>query len=270
MNFKKLILILIIGFFLFPTCHIYGANSDKKEVVSTKKERNHITKGNSLFNEGKFKQALEEYQSALKENSNSAVARYNLGLTEITIGLNPNDTTEAAKRMLESGTKEMQQIANLGGRRADLASRANYNLGNIAFHSQDYAQAIKYYKQSLRLNPEDDNARRNLRIAQLRLENQEDNQQDQDQEQNEDQDQNQDQNQEQNQDDQNQDQQEDNQDQQDNSDENQENQQPAGIDQQTAEQILNAIENKENQTRARVAGENAEKSRQRNKNPLNW
>ncbi|MCH5234048.1 MAG: tetratricopeptide repeat protein [Muribaculaceae bacterium] len=236
---------------------------------STKKERNHITKGNKLYEEGKFREAIQQYKDALEENPSSLVGRYNLGLSEIRIGSNSNDTTEAAKKMLESGMKSMQQVANLGSKRPDLASKANYNLGNVAFNSEDYKKAIDYYKQSLRLNPEDENARRNLRIAQLKIQNEDQNQdQNQDQEQNEDQqdqqdqqDQNQDQNE-----DQNQDQQDQNQDQQD-----QENQQPqSNLNQQTAEQILNAIENKENQTRARVAGQNAEKSRQRNRNRRNW
>ena len=241
--------------------------------ISTKKERNHISKGNKLYEEGKFKDAMKQYKDALEENPASVVGRYNLGLSEIRIGSNPNDTTEAAKKMLESGMKNMQQVANLGSKRPDLASKANYNLGNVAFNSQDFQKAIDYYKQSLRLDPNDENARRNLRIAQLKIQNDDQNQdqnqdQDQDQEQNEDQqDQNQDQNQDQQDQEQNQDQNEDqNQDQQD-----QENQQPqSNLNEQTAEQILNAIENKENQTRARVAGQNAEKSRQRNRNRRNW
>ncbi|MCH5237393.1 MAG: tetratricopeptide repeat protein, partial [Muribaculaceae bacterium] len=243
--------------------------AEKEVPVSTKKERNYITKGNELFNEGKYHEAINKYQEALKENPMSVVGRYNMGLSEIKIGTNPNDTTESAKKILESGCKNMEIVANLGKTRPDLASKANYNLGNVAFNSNEFQKAINYYKQALRFNPDDNDARRNLRIAQLKLQNEEQNEdQNQDQEQNQDQqdqqeenkDQNQDQDQEQNQDqDQNQDQNE----------EQQQDQQP-DISQQNAEQILNAIENKENQTRARVAGQNAEKSRQRNRNKRNW
>ena len=232
--------------------------------VSTKKERNHITKGNKLYDEGKFKDAMKQYQDALNENPSSMVGKYNLGLAQILVGSNPNDTTETAKKMMESGVKNMEIVANLGKKRPDLAAKANYNLGNVAFKSDDFKNAIEYYKKALRLNPNDENARRNLRIAQLKQQNQdEDQDQDQDQEQEQDQqDQEQDQqDQEQNQQDQNQDQQQD----------NQEQQQPeTNINQQTAEQIMNAMENKENQTRARVAGQNAEKSRQRDRNRKNW
>lgn len=241
--------------------------AEPNQPVSTKKERNHITKGNKLYEEGKYKEAMKQYQDALNENPSSVVGKYNLGLSEIRIGSNPNDTSETAKKMLESGVKAMEQVANLGAKRPDLASKANYNLGNVAFNSENYKKAVDYYKQSLRLNPEDDNARRNLRIAQLKIQNEDDNQ-DQNRDQDE-QEQNQDQNQDQQDQNQDQDQQDQNQDQQDRN-RDQQQQQQSSLDQQTAEQILNAMENKENQTRARVAGQNAEKSRQRNRNRRNW
>lgn len=269
MNTFKKIYFLLTFLLIFPFC---GNAKDSGENVpeSTKKERNFITKGNKLYDEGKFKDALKQYKQALEENPGSQVGRYNMALSEIQIGSNPNDTSESAKRMLESGVKNMEQVARLGHNRASLASKANYNLGNVAFNSQDYQKAITYYKNSLRLNPNDENARRNLRIAQLKIQNEDQNQdQDQDQEQDQDQDQ-QDQNQDQNQDqqDQNQDEQQDQNNQEDQQD--QQEQPQSNLNQQTAEQILNAIENKENQTRARVAGQNAEKSRQRNKNRRNW
>lgn len=261
MKILKILTYIVIIITAFGCHSMEAADSQTQNLVSTKKERNHITKGNDLYKEGKYRDALNQYRLALDENPASIVARYNLGLSQIQIGSNPNDTTKAAKNSMEAGVKDMQSIANLGPQRPMLASRANYNLGNVAFNSQDFGGAIDYYKQALRLNPNDNDARRNLRIAQLKEQQNQD--QDQDQDQNE---------QEDNQDkEQNQDQNQDQQDQQDqNQDQNQQQNQPAGIDQQTAEQILNAMENKENQTRSRLAGANAEKSRQRNRNRLNW
>ena len=56
--------------------------SDKSEAnTSTKKERNFISKGNKLYEEGKYKDASAMYQKALNENSNSVVGIYNLGLS---------------------------------------------------------------------------------------------------------------------------------------------------------------------------------------------
>lgn len=242
----------------------FGGNT-YAQSESTRKERNYITEGNKLYNDGRYRAAYLKYQQALKENPSSVVARYNLGLSQIRLGSNPSDTTQAAKDMLANGAKAMEQVSQMGREKPMLASRANYNLGNIAFNSEDYANALNYYKQSLRLNPDDEAARRNLRITQLKLQNQNQDQ-NQDQDQNKDQDQNQDQNQDQQQNkDQNQDQNKDK-----NQDQNQQQNQP-DINQQTADQILKAMENKENQTRARVTtGNQGDKSTDRNRSRKNW
>lgn len=232
---------------------------------SNRRERNYISEGNELYNKGRYRDALSKYQEALKENPSSVVGRYNLGLSQIRLGSNPSDTTNAAKEMLQNGCKAMEQVAQMGREKPMLASRANYNLGNVAFNAEDYSKALSYYKQALRLNPDDEAARRNLRITQLKLQNQ-----NQDQNKDNDQKENQDQNKDQNQD-QNKDQ---NNNQNQNKDQNQDNnrqQQQPDINQQTADQILKAMENKENQVRARVAtGNQGDKSKGRNRSKKNW
>ena len=42
-------------------------------------------------------------------------------------------------------------------------------MGNMSFLAEDYQAAIDFYKQALRLNPADDKARKNLRLAQMKL-----------------------------------------------------------------------------------------------------
>ena len=162
-------LIIFIAFLSMAFC---CGEISAQSAESTRKERNNITEGNKLYNNGRYRAAYLKYQQALKENPSSAVARYNLGLSQIRLGSNPSDTTQAAKDMLENGKKVMEQVSQMGREKPMLASRANYNLGNIAFNSEDYSNALNYYKQSLRLNPDDEAARRNLRITQLKLQNQ--------------------------------------------------------------------------------------------------
>lgn len=259
MKTKVLIILTLLSVAFVFAGNIYAQSE------STRKERNYISEGNKLYNDGRYRAAYLKYQQALKENPSSAVARYNLGLSQIRLGSNPSDTTQAAKDMLANGAKAMEQVSQMGREKPMLASRANYNLGNIAFNSEDYSNALNYYKQSLRLNPDDEAARRNLRITQLKLQNQDQNQdqnkdqnQDQNQDQNKDQQQNQDKNQDQNKD--------------QNKDQNQQQQQnQPDINQQTADQILKAMENKENQTRARVTtGNQGDKSTDRNRSRKNW
>ena len=120
-----------------------------------------------------------------------------------------------------------------------IAQRSYYNLGNIAYNDEQYDQAIEAYKAALRLKPDDMAAKENLRLAQLKKQEQEQNQ-DQNQDQ---QDQQQQQQQEQQQQEQNQDQQQHQQQQQ------QQQQQPMT---QSAQQILQSMQNKENQTRKKV------------------
>ena len=255
MKIKTLIYIFVSIFFMGFYSHTEAQNS-------TKKERNLITSGNKLYEAGKYKEALGKYQLAVKENPSSVSAQYNLGLSQIRLGSNPGDTTQTAKEMLKNGCAAMEKVATMGRDKPLLASRANYNLGNVAFNSEDYSKALQYYKQALRLNPDDDNARRNLRITQLKLQNQNQDQDNKDQDKEDEKDKNEDQQKEQNQQDQNKDQQ---------PPQQQPSQpQPQEINPQTAEQILNAMENKENQTRARVANEQGEKARARGRSRYNW
>lgn len=233
------------------------------QVESNRKERKAISEGNEYYNQGHYRAALQKYQEALTFNPNSAVGHYNLGLSQIRLGTNPSDTSQAAKNMLKEGLTQMQLVSKMTRERPALAARANYNLGNIAFESEDYRNALNFYKQSLRLNPDDEAARRNLRITQLKLQNQ-----------SQDKDQNQDQNKEEQEKEQNQDQQQQQQDQQQpqqqNQEQQQQQQQQQDINRQTADQILKAMENKENQTRARVNVGQGDKSTGKNRSRKNW
>jgi tetratricopeptide (TPR) repeat protein len=49
------------------------------------------------------------------------------------------------------------------------SSRVYYNLGNACFKQNQVGQAILYYEKALRLDPADEDARENLRYANLRI-----------------------------------------------------------------------------------------------------
>lgn len=223
-----------------------SAGASDVYAESLRAERKLINEGNKLYTERKFSEAAKKYEEALGVNASSTVSRYNLGLAQIKQVTNPQDTTPKSKSLLDNARNNLNAVASQAKEKPGLASKANYNLGNLEFNVKDYKKAIEYYKQALRIDPNDDSARKNLRIAQKQLQNQD---------KNEDQ-QNKDQNQEQNQDQQNQDQnQNQNQDQNEQNQQNKdqkEQQKDNNISQQTANQILQAIDNKENQTRARV------------------
>ena len=246
--------ILIFTFFVIGSCAF------SLSAESTRKERRAISEGNKLYKEGKYKEASQQYQLAIAVNPQSPEARFNLALTQLKSAAQSGLDEKQREALMKSSTEGMTSIIGLGPSNPKLASYAAYNLGNVAFNSQDYKKAIECYKQSLRFNPGDDTARRNLRIAQKKL-------QDQNQDNKKNQDKNKDQ-----QKDQQQDQQKDQQqDQQQNQNQDKDQQKDNSMSNNTAEQILKAMENKENATRNRVnAAGQGKNSRGNNGGRKNW
>lgn len=258
MTMKRLVLKYISVLLLSVTPSFVASAADAD--TSTKRERNYIKEGNKLYREGNFPQAEVAYSKALEENPLSEVAAYNYasalvkqaGAADPNNGKNPMAQAQSIFSQLNENAQNMQ-----------VAEWAAYNLGNIAFNQQQWQPAIEYYKNALRRNPDNDKARENLRLAQLKK-----------QEEDQKQDQNQDQNQDENQDQQNQQDQQQNQDQkqdqdknEDKQDQNQQNQQQKEQkqDQQPQKQqqisnsnmqkILDTVEKAEAATRAKVDAE---------------
>lgn len=247
-----------------------SADKNENEPTTTRRERNLIKEGNKHYERQEYHQAEVANRKALAENPSSDVARYNLASSLAHID------EDKAKAESDSLFFDLAKTAS----NPDASQRSFYNLGNKAYHDENYQQSIEMYKDALRRNPADDNARENLRLAQLKLQEQQQNQdqnkdqdkqdqdqQDQEQQQQEQNQQNQNQ---QNEDQQNQDQKQDEnqQDQQGNKrpDQNErdkkDQQQQGGMSQANAEQILKAMENEENATRRRVeAQQKAERER---------
>ena len=228
---------------------------------TTRQERRLINKGNELYKSKKYQEAAKAYEEALQVNANSDEARYNLGLAQIRQVSNPADTTAATKAMGEKARANFTAVSARAKEKPGLAAKANYNMGNMEFNAKQYDKAIGYYKQSLRIDADDDRTRMNLRIAQLNLKKDQ-NKDNQDQNKNQDQDKK-DQNKDQNKDQQNQPQQQDQQ--------NQQQKQQKEMSQQAASQILQAIDNKESATRARVnKARKGEKSAAAGRNNRRW
>lgn len=214
-----------------------------QQDYSTKKERNYIREGNELFKEKRYAEAEAAFKKALQENGNSPIAKFNLATTYLK-QVNLNDTTQNG--LLSETQQLLKETASIADPK--LASKAYYDLGNIFYNQKNYAQSIEMYKNALRRNPDDDQARQNLRLAQKQLQNQQNQQQNQDNKQdNKDQQkQNQDQNKEKN---------KNGQDQQkpDNQQQKQPQQPPKnGMSKENAEQILQTMQNEEKNTQDKV------------------
>ncbi len=233
-------------------------NGAKPAVESNRKERNAIRKGNKLYNEKRYAEAETEYKRALQYNPHSDVANYNLASSYIRQG-GSADSKDQNSPM----TKASQLLQNLVKTSSDknLVSRAYYNMGNMAFNQQNYAESIEMYKNALRRNPDDDQARENLRLAQKKKQEQDQQNKDQNKDKNKDKDkQNKDQNQnnDQNKDKKDKDKQ-DQQNQQNKPNQNQPQKQQNGMSENNAEQILKAMQDAEKGTQQKV---NAAKARE--------
>lgn len=231
---------------------------------STRQERRLINKGNELYKERKYVEAASTYEEALRVNANSAEARYNLGLAQVRQIANPADTTSANKAKLDQIRSNFNAVASQAKAKPGLAAKANFNLGNLEFKAGDYAKAVEHYKQSLRIDPTDEAARKNLRVAQKNLQkqqnqqNRDNNKDNQEKKQDKDKEKNDKQNQDQNK-------------QQNQNKEDKQQPQQQNLSNQAASSILQAIDNKESQTRARVNRANkGEKSNGSGSNVRRW
>ena len=221
------------------------------DTSSVREERVHIKAGNELFEQKKYDEAEIEYRKALEANPNSAPATFNLATALLYI--NNERTIVSADSLL----LKLQNAPDV------LLGFAHYDRGNTRYINEDYQTAIDFYKEALRKNPNDDWARYNLRMAQLKLQEQQEQQNQQqpqgggnnDQQDEQDKkDQQQDQQQEQQQDQQkDKDQQKQDQGQNDN---DKSKGQPQNAEQRqgqpNSDQALNAVQQKENETKRRV------------------
>ena len=254
----------IIFAWLFVACLSSCGNEDKD--LSTKSERNAIVEGNQYFHDGKFSDAEAAYKKALTDNPNSQMAAFNLATTflrqapELKNDSFPNPQQQGGdgkepqlSQQLNSAIEILQNLAQNSPNPA-IVSLAAYDLGNIAYRQQNYPQAIECYKEALRKQPKFNDARYNLRMAQLKNK---DNQKNQNKNQDKNKDKQQDKNKDKDKDkdknkDKNQDQQQQNQNKDKNQQQQNQQQNKGSMSGQNMDQILRSMQNQENATQQRV------------------
>ncbi|MDH6311818.1 tetratricopeptide (TPR) repeat protein [Parabacteroides sp. PFB2-10] len=162
-------------------------------LFAQKEERKNVRAGNKLFAKEQLNEAEIAYRKSMDVNPRSLEGNYNLGNV-----LYKQEKYEEAAQQYEMLAGQAQQMIGVKGGQ-ERAAEVFHNMGNIAMKEKDYVKSIEFYKQSLRLNPNDEETRYNLALAQKLLEDQqnEDQSQDNQEEQEENQDQNQDQQQQQ-------------------------------------------------------------------------
>lgn len=254
----------IICVLLLLPLGMLSQEKEQEEPVKIKlTEKQILRKGNDLFKQQKYVDAEVKYKKALKENPYYEKAGYNLG-----------NAVYEQKRFKDA----LPQYELVAKSTKDLTTKKKsfHNIGNVMMKEKQYDKAVAAYKNSLLLDPTDEETRYNLALAQKLLKDQQQQDQNKDQNQDQNQDQEKDQNQDQNSEnkDQNQDQGEDDkkeedqnkgdnendqQDQQNEGDKKEEQKQPQPnqLSQQQIEQLLEAMNNEENKTQQKVNAKKA-------------
>ena len=216
-------------------------------AYAQRSDRSFVRKGNSMFEDSLFIKAEENYLKAVDINPELLEGYYNLG-NAYTAQQKPNEAVEQYRKIanaLEGKKKELMDDPSSSKKeldkcKSDLA-KTYHNTGVVYHMCEQYDKAVESYKQALRNNPQDDETRYNLILAQRMLQEQQQNQQDQQQQQQE----------------QQQEQQQDQQDQQEKQQEEQQQQQQQqeqeqDMSQENAEQILEAAMQDEKDVQERV------------------
>lgn len=233
---------------LFTILAIVVAALISGEVFAQKMpERRLVRKGNRQYERGDYDSSIDNYSRALQHDPQSFEAKFNTANVQFRKAF--VDSLQMDAKMVEKAEKTLRKLAQDSTRtdceRADVA----YNLGNSLFVQQKFKEALTCYRDAMRLNPEDKEAKYNYALTKEMLKQQ---QQQQQQQQDQNQDQNQD-NQQDKQDQQNKEDKEDKQDQQDK--QNQQNQQQPNeqqISEQEQQAMLEAIQAQEDKTQEKL------------------
>jgi tetratricopeptide (TPR) repeat protein len=127
----------LIGLFALTSC--------VPEVVKYNDE------GNTEYDQQAYDEALDAYRLAQVSEPDLPEPYYNAANTYNRQG----DVTGTA----------LQTEQALKSAETDLQSQTWYNLGNAYFDAQQWSQAVDAYKQALRINPNDADAKHNLELA---------------------------------------------------------------------------------------------------------
>jgi Ca-activated chloride channel family protein len=115
-----------------------------------------IETGNNYYRQQQYDKAETEYRKVLETSSTDKIAKFNLA--DALIKQNKADDANKLLRILNAKENEN-----------DFRSKAVYNQGVILTQQKKLEESIEAYKETLRLNPDDREARENLQKALLEL-----------------------------------------------------------------------------------------------------
>ena len=126
-------------------------------------------RANDAFENGNYQQAVELYQQAIDEDPENAKLYFNLASALHKVG-----KTEEAIQVYD----RFEDLSES----AEEQSYASYNQGTMLTEQNKYDEAVEYFREALKKNPNDPDARHNYELALQKQQQQEQQQQQQDQE----------------------------------------------------------------------------------------
>lgn len=115
-----------------------------------------IQKGNEYYKQQQYEKAAEEYKKALLADPENTTTKFNLASSLQKLG----KQDEALKAFSELSDKANEK---------ELKSKSYYNKGVVLTQQKKLEESIEAYKNSVRQNPDDKEARENLQKALLEL-----------------------------------------------------------------------------------------------------
>lgn len=133
----------------------------RKSTSHAGRNKNGAWKGNRSFEKGDFSKALSAYGSAVYAFSGNQLAKLylNLGNTFVKTQ-NPENAGKYYEMALNTASDD------------ELKSRILYQTGLLMFKNRQYSESAAFFKESLKLNDNNDDARYNYAVAALFAENQ--------------------------------------------------------------------------------------------------
>lgn len=115
-----------------------------------------LRQGNKEYKEQKYNNATESYTKALQQAPKEVRGYFNLGDTYFMMN------------QLDKAKEMYQQSATLSTN-AEIKAKAFYNIGNANYKQEKWQESVNAYKQSLKYNPKDKDAKYNLMMAMAKI-----------------------------------------------------------------------------------------------------
>ncbi|MCB4757572.1 MAG: VWA domain-containing protein, partial [Elusimicrobia bacterium] len=142
---RKIAFLIILFSFLFLSY------SKRPSYIYADSFAGDMKKGNKFYHQKKYSEALKQYEQAAQSKPSDLRGNFNKGTALYKLQETEKASEEFERSSFSQDTK--------------LAAKSFFNLGNSQFQNGKYSEAIRSYKQCLKLDSTDKDAKFNLELA---------------------------------------------------------------------------------------------------------